>query len=488
MPTQQGLVADPASRGMLVESSGPVKHAHRDLELPPPNKQKALPAGASDVPEMLHAGTNPAQRVSCTRGKPSSAVSSSMGGKPETGEAGSLRAAAGIAAAPSPAALGSSHKAVKRTAAAVALSDDQDVDALSGLTAPPTSRAAPPAAVAATPGVGNPCWKSALLYGTAAAAVVAVTSPLAVTSPAEALPVAISSQPGASKPPGLPSSNNGATQPAANPAAPSSTTHVAPPRAPRAVRVRHVRAGPPAATTVAAARPLLGPSITTAAAPGAPRAMSPPPPSPAAAPAAHPSISGSSSPSSSGSEGPREQQQRRVRFARGHLDPTSDPTAAPDGHPATEGCQVAPVRHLPQSYALDLTRGNVLMLEQMLGDACRPSISRLKRRVGLLPPIRAPRPYLCSRPLPQPISSTPVSPPPAAAAAAGGLGNGNSNSSSSPPPSSPQPLGTSSGSSSSGTGTHSSSPRCKHTVSRVGASRGAGAPVAPDGVLLRDQA
>jgi len=55
------------------------------------------------------------------------------------------------------------------------------------------------------------------------------------------------------------------------------------------------------------------------------------------------------------------------------------------------------VRHVPSSYAKDLTRGNVLMLEQMLGEDCAASISRLKRRVGLLPPIRAPRPYVNCR-------------------------------------------------------------------------------------------
>lgn len=86
--------------------------------------------------------------------------------------------------------------------------------------------------------------------------------------------------------------------------------------------------------------------------------------------------------------------QKKVRFAPGHLNATICPNAAPDGHPATEGCVVLPVRHVPGSYAKDLTRGNVLMLEQMLGEDCNASISRLKRRVGLLPPIRAPRPFV----------------------------------------------------------------------------------------------
>jgi hypothetical protein len=89
--------------------------------------------------------------------------------------------------------------------------------------------------------------------------------------------------------------------------------------------------------------------------------------------------------------------QKRVRFAPGHLNVTISPKSAPDGHPATEGCVCVPVRHVPSSYAKDLTRGNVLMLEQMLGEDCAASISRLKRRVGLLPPIRAPRPYVNCR-------------------------------------------------------------------------------------------
>jgi hypothetical protein len=42
---------------------------------------------------------------------------------------------------------------------------------------------------------------------------------------------------------------------------------------------------------------------------------------------------------------------------------------------------------------MDLSRGNVLMLEQLLGAECSMSVTRLKRRVGLLPPIRPPRPF-----------------------------------------------------------------------------------------------
>lgn len=91
---------------------------------------------------------------------------------------------------------------------------------------------------------------------------------------------------------------------------------------------------------------------------------------------------------------------RRVSFARGPLrivDAVRTPVT-PDGHPACEGALAMPVRRVPSSYALDLTRGNVLMLEQLLGPESAMSVARLKRRVGLLPPIRPPRPHVCSRP------------------------------------------------------------------------------------------
>lgn len=84
---------------------------------------------------------------------------------------------------------------------------------------------------------------------------------------------------------------------------------------------------------------------------------------------------------------------RRVRFAPGHLDPEGHPNSTDDGHPASEGALAVPVRRVPVSYGMDLSRGNVLMLEQLLGADCSMSVTRLKRRVGLLPPIGAPRPY-----------------------------------------------------------------------------------------------
>jgi hypothetical protein len=84
---------------------------------------------------------------------------------------------------------------------------------------------------------------------------------------------------------------------------------------------------------------------------------------------------------------------RRVSFARGSLEGTAD------GHPEHEGELARPVRHLPQPYANDLTKGNVLMLEQLLREECSDcsaSIARLKRRVGLMPLVRLPRPHAVS--------------------------------------------------------------------------------------------
>jgi hypothetical protein len=91
---------------------------------------------------------------------------------------------------------------------------------------------------------------------------------------------------------------------------------------------------------------------------------------------------------------------RRVSFAPGslHSSPAVRSPVTDDGHPATEGALAMPVRRVPSSYALDLTRGNVLMLEQLLGPESAMSVARLKRRVGLLPPTRPPRPHVCSRP------------------------------------------------------------------------------------------
>lgn len=101
---------------------------------------------------------------------------------------------------------------------------------------------------------------------------------------------------------------------------------------------------------------------------------------------------------SSAEDGPQQRSaatspSRRVRFAAGPLNPDRHPNSTDDGHPASEGALAVPVRRVPASYGMDLSKGNVLMLEQLLGTDCSMSVTRLKRRVGLLPPIRPPRPY-----------------------------------------------------------------------------------------------
>jgi len=94
-------------------------------------------------------------------------------------------------------------------------------------------------------------------------------------------------------------------------------------------------------------------------------------------------------------------QARRVRFAAGPLNPEQHPNSTNDGHPASECALAVPVRRVPASYGMDLSKGNVLMLEQLLGAECSMSVSRLKRRVGLLPPIRPPRPHATGGTRPQ---------------------------------------------------------------------------------------
>jgi hypothetical protein len=130
-------------------------------------------------------------------------------------------------------------------------------------------------------------------------------------------------------------------------------------------------------------------------APTAGRADTPTPAPAALQMSESPSLLGRSS-SSSGGDGSRRtesSQGRRVSFAAGPLDPEYHPNSTQDGHPASEGALAVPVRRVPVSYGMDLSRGTVLMLEQLLGTECIMSVTRLKRRVGLLPPIRPPRPY-----------------------------------------------------------------------------------------------
>lgn len=137
---------------------------------------------------------------------------------------------------------------------------------------------------------------------------------------------------------------------------------------------------PPPAATAAAADADTQPAPAAADTPGtAPHAVSN---------AAH------SGPSTPG-------QARRVRFAAGPLNPEQHPNSTNDGHPASECALAVPVRRVPASYGMDLSKGNVLMLEQLLGAECSMSVSRLKRRVGLLPPIRPPRPHATNDARPQ---------------------------------------------------------------------------------------
>jgi hypothetical protein len=135
--------------------------------------------------------------------------------------------------------------------------------------------------------------------------------------------------------------------------------------------------------------------VVSKRAPTAARADTPTPTPAALQVSDSPSLLCRSSSSSGGDVSGRTEssQGRRVSFAAGPLDPEYHPNSTQDGHPASEGALAVPVRRVPVSYGMDLSRGNVLMLEQLLGTECIMSVTRLKRRVGLLPPIRPPRPY-----------------------------------------------------------------------------------------------
>lgn len=74
---------------------------------------------------------------------------------------------------------------------------------------------------------------------------------------------------------------------------------------------------------------------------------------------ASPSNSTDDSSRDSGSSFQRQPSRRRVSFAPGPLCPQLHNNCTSDGHPATEGAQVFPVRRLAPGYALDLTKGNV---------------------------------------------------------------------------------------------------------------------------------
>lgn len=79
---------------------------------------------------------------------------------------------------------------------------------------------------------------------------------------------------------------------------------------------------------------------------------------------------------------------RRVRFAFGPLSDT------PDGHPFS-GPQLMRRLDTPNvSYCSVLYKKEVLQLEELLGDEYRMSITKLKRRVNLLPMVYTPRPFV----------------------------------------------------------------------------------------------
>lgn len=82
---------------------------------------------------------------------------------------------------------------------------------------------------------------------------------------------------------------------------------------------------------------------------------------------------------------------RRVHFAPG---PLADLYETKDGHPQHEGQTAIQRRSVPSQWPIDLTPHSIRMLEAEVGDICQHSIERLKRRVGLLPPIQRPLEYL----------------------------------------------------------------------------------------------
>ncbi|KAK9826097.1 hypothetical protein WJX81_002391 [Elliptochloris bilobata] len=81
---------------------------------------------------------------------------------------------------------------------------------------------------------------------------------------------------------------------------------------------------------------------------------------------------------------------RRVRFAAGPLRAVYHTR---DGHPDHEGQVARQRRELGATWPVDLTPGGVRMLEVELGSGYTWSLDRLKRRVGLLPPVKRPRTY-----------------------------------------------------------------------------------------------
>lgn len=76
---------------------------------------------------------------------------------------------------------------------------------------------------------------------------------------------------------------------------------------------------------------------------------------------------------------------RAVKFAPGPGEIASK-YMTKDGHPDHEGETAKQRRRVRRpGTAEDLTPASVMMLEKVLGDSCKPSITRLKRRAGMLP-------------------------------------------------------------------------------------------------------
>ncbi|KAK9842185.1 hypothetical protein WJX84_009496 [Apatococcus fuscideae] len=88
--------------------------------------------------------------------------------------------------------------------------------------------------------------------------------------------------------------------------------------------------------------------------------------------------------------GPAAPVKRRVTFAKG---PFADRYGTQDGHARREGTTAPQRRQLGNPWPVDLTPANVRMLEAVLQDTCVWSLERLKRRAGVLPPIKRARKY-----------------------------------------------------------------------------------------------
>ncbi|KAL4855809.1 hypothetical protein ACK3TF_003582 [Chlorella vulgaris] len=103
---------------------------------------------------------------------------------------------------------------------------------------------------------------------------------------------------------------------------------------------------------------------------------------------------------------------RRVSFAQG---PWAGKFQTCDGHPDHEGQLARQRRSAGSSWGRDLTPSAVRAVESELGEACRPSIDRLKRRVGLLPLRKRSSEYYAHIKGTDPFSTAPATAAPAVA-------------------------------------------------------------------------